>query len=96
MYEAFERDHSRIPQGQIADVRYEDLVANPMAEMERLYRELNLGDFEPVRPVLEPFVGEQRKFKTNRYEIAPELRREITRRWRFYFDRYGYACDSAG
>ncbi|MDZ7617790.1 MAG: sulfotransferase, partial [Patescibacteria group bacterium] len=95
MYEAFERDRPLIPQGQIADVRYEQLVANPLAEMERLYRELDLGDFEPVRPSLEPFVGEQREFKTNRYEIAPELRREISRRWRFYFDRYGYPCDAA-
>ncbi len=90
MYEAFERDRPSIPSSQIADVRYEKLVADPMAEMERLYRELDLGDFDEARSALEPFVGQQREYKTNRYEIAPELRREISRRWRFYFERYGY------
>ncbi len=93
MYDAFERDRALIPEGQIADVRYENLVADPLGEMERLYRELDLGDFSQVRPALEPFVGRQREYKTNRYEIAPELRAEISRRWRAYFDRYDYPCD---
>ncbi len=90
MYEAFERDRAVVPPGQLADVRYEDLVADPLAEMERLYHELDLGDFEAARPGLEPFVSQQREYKTNRYEIAPELRREIAERWGDYFDRYGY------
>ena len=90
MYEAFERDRPRVPAGRIADVRYEDLVADPLAEVERLYGELDLGDFAAARPTLEPYVAQQREYKTNRYEIAPELRREISQRWRGYFERYGY------
>ncbi len=90
MYEAFERDRPCVPAGQMADVRYEDLVADPLAEMERLYRDLALGDFTAARPALEPFVAQQRAYKTNRYEIGPELRREISQRWGGYFERYGY------
>ncbi len=90
MYEAFHRDRPGVPAGQIADVRYEDLVASPLDELERLYHELRLDGFDEARSAVEPFVGQQREYKTNRYEIAPELRREIAHRWRFYFDRYGY------
>ncbi len=95
MYEAFERDRSLIPAGQLADVRYEDLVADPLGELERVYRELDLGSFDAARPALEPFVGQQREYKTNRYAIAPELRREISQRWGFYFDRYGYTREQS-
>lgn len=90
MYEAFHRDRPGIPAGQIADVRYEKLVADPLSELQRIYGELDLGDFEAARAALEPFVSQQREFKTNRYEIAPELRQAISRRWRGYFEQYGY------
>jgi hypothetical protein len=33
-------------------------------------------------------------YKTNRYELSPELRDTITQRWGEVIRRYGYACDS--
>ena len=50
MYEVFERDRKLIPAGQFCEVRYEDLVAQPIEQIERVYDELNLGGFETVRP----------------------------------------------
>ena len=37
MYEAYERDRALVPPGQLCEVRYEDLVAHPLAQMERVY-----------------------------------------------------------
>ena len=50
MYEVFERDRGLIPAGQFCEVRYEDLVAQPIQQMQRVYDELNLGGFEKVCP----------------------------------------------
>jgi len=90
IYQPFERDRPALPSGSLVDVRYEDLVADPMGQMERIYGELDLGDFEPVRPGVQQYIDSQRGYKTNRYEIDDALKREIERRWGFYFDRYGY------
>jgi len=90
LYEPFERDRPAVPTGQLIDVRFEDLTADPMGQTERIYGELDLGDFEQVRPAVQQYVDSQRDYKKNRYEIDDQLRAEIERRWGFYFERYGY------
>ena len=81
MYEVFERDRGLIPAGQFCEVRYEDLVAQPIQQMQRVYEELNLGGFEKVRPQMEAYFAKKADYKTNRYQLPPELAAEIGRRW---------------
>ena len=91
MYEVFERDRGLIPAGQFCEVRYEDLVAQPIQQMQRVYEELNLGGFEKVRPQMEAYFAKKADYKTNRYQLPPELAAEIGRRWASFFQRYGYS-----
>ncbi len=95
MYEAFECDRSLIPPGQLCEVRYEDLVAQPLPQMARLYEELKLGEFETVRPKMEAYFTAKADYKTNRYQLPGELAAEIARRWAVYFDRYGYSKEQS-
>jgi omega-hydroxy-beta-dihydromenaquinone-9 sulfotransferase len=90
MYAAFERDRELIPASQFSQVRYEDFVADPLGQMRRIYGELNLGEFDKALPAIEKFFAGQTNYKKNRYEMAPELRDQITRRWKGYLTRYGY------
>ena len=91
MYEAFERDRATVPPGQFCEVRYEELVADPVGQVRRVYEELGLGGFEEVRPAVAKHMEGQADYKRNRYQIAPELRAEIARRWSQYIAKYGYA-----
>jgi omega-hydroxy-beta-dihydromenaquinone-9 sulfotransferase len=93
MYEAFDADRPRLGPGQFCDVRYEELITDPITQMRRVYEELQLGDFESVRPAFENYFAGKKDYKTNRYEMTPELRAEITRRWGEFFKQYGYAAD---
>ncbi len=93
MYEVFERDRGLIPAGQFCEVRYEDLVARPIEQIERVYDELKLGGFEAVRPAMEAYFAQKADYKTNRYQLPPELAAEINRRWASFFQRYGYSQD---
>jgi len=96
MYQAYDRHRERIRPGRLCEVRYEDLVARPMDELARIYESLELGGFEEARPALEAHLAAQAGYKKNRYDLAPELRDEITRRWGWYAERYGYSpppCD---
>jgi hypothetical protein len=96
MYEAFERDRDLIPPSQFCEVRYEQLVADPVGEMRRVYDELNLGEFDKALPSIEKYVASQADYQRNRYEIAPETRERIAQRWATFLDRYGYSSSSVG
>ena len=90
MYEVFERDRGMIPAGQLCEVRYEDLLARPIQQMQRVYEELNLGGFEKVRPQMEAYFAKKADYRTNHYQLPAELAAEVGRRWASYFERYGY------
>jgi omega-hydroxy-beta-dihydromenaquinone-9 sulfotransferase len=92
MYAAFERDRPRIPPGHFHEVRYEELVRDPAGEMAKLYDRLGLGGWESVRPKVEEYAARHAKYETNRYELTPEQRDAVTRRWGDYLRRYGYAA----
>jgi hypothetical protein len=76
--------------GQFCEVRYEDLIAHPIEQMQRIYEELDLDDFDAVRPGIETYMAGQKDYKTNRYQLSPENRAEISRRWEKYLVQYGY------
>jgi hypothetical protein len=91
MYRGFEDQRRRLPPETIADVRYETLVADPLGEMERVYQQLALGDFAPVRPRIAAFLATQTEYRTNRHELSDDLQQRIRQRWAEYFERYGYS-----
>jgi hypothetical protein len=90
MYEVFESDRELIPAGQFSEVRYEELVKNPIEEMRRVYADLRLGDFEQARPAMEGYFSKQKDYKTNRYQTSPEIEGQIARRWEKFLAQYGY------
>ncbi len=92
MYRVFEEDRALIPPGQLCELRYEDLVADPMKQMQRIYEELALGDFEPARAGVENYIARTAGYRPSRYELDPVLRETIERRWADYCRRYGYAA----
>ncbi|MBY0525100.1 MAG: sulfotransferase [Gemmataceae bacterium] len=77
------------------ELRYEDLVADPAGQLRTVYDTLSLGDFDVMRPRLESYLAAQAGYRTNRYEMAPGLRDEITRRWGDVIRRCGYAEEAA-
>jgi hypothetical protein len=96
LYERLEEGKKVIPPGQFHELRYEDLIARPFEEMQRLYERLELGGFEAYRPRLEAYWRDQAGYQTNRYsKLSDELRGEIRRRWGAVIERYGYAAPPA-
>ena len=81
MYEAFERDRPLLARGRLCEVRYENLVADVPGQMRRIYETLELGEFDRVLPAIRQYVAARAGYQTNRYEIPPETRERISRRW---------------
>lgn len=91
MYAAFEEDRKLVAPSRFCEVRYEDLVKDPMGKMREVYERLDLGDFENARPGIERYLERTKDYKTNRHEVSPEVREQVARRWGAYIERYGYA-----
>ena len=91
MYDAFERDRELIPDGHLAELRYEELVEDPKRELRAIYDTLSLRGFDAAEPQVDAYLAEQRGYRTNRYEVPDDIRRIVADRWGAYAQRYGYA-----
>jgi hypothetical protein len=96
MHEAFERDRASVAPDRLFEVRYERLVADPVATMREVYDRLDLGGFDGVRPALERQAESMRRYRTNTYRHDPRLVAEISARCRGFLDRHGYAAPAVG
>jgi hypothetical protein len=90
MYECFEQDRELVPPGRLIDIRYEDLTADPVQQMSHVYQELDLGDFGEVEPGIMRYAMKSRDYKTNKYQLPPEIADQVRGRWAPFFQRYGY------
>jgi hypothetical protein len=90
MYECFEQDRNLIPPSRLVDVRYEDLVADPVGEMRQVYQQLGLGEFAQVEPELNRYAMKARDYKPNKYQLPADVAERVRGRWAPYFQRYGY------
>jgi len=91
MMGAFFEERSLIPEGRFAEVAFDDLEADPLGQVERVYGELGLGGYDLVRPKLEAYVGTLAGYRKNKHiELPADLRDEIARRWERSFEEWGY------
>jgi hypothetical protein len=95
MYRAFENARPLLDPRRFFELRYEDLVADPVSAMRSLYEHLDLGGFAEVLPRLEEAAGKAAGYRTNRYRLGPELTRRVAERWGRVMHRYGYDLDPA-
>jgi hypothetical protein len=90
MYAAFEEDLKLLKPNQFCDIAFKELTGKPLETIEKIYRELELSEFDKVRPVFEGFAASQKSYKKNQFEMTPEIKEQIATRWTRYFERYGY------
>ena len=90
MHQRLEATRSLVPAGALLDLRYEDLVAEPVKKVAAVYGTLGLGDFSPVAPQVAQYFSDRTSYERNRHELDPQWRSEVLRRWQPYFERYGY------
>jgi hypothetical protein len=84
------RERQRIPTGQLVEIGYADLDADPLTTLERLYAALDLGPFEPQRQRVAAYVDEQRGHRRNRLQLSTADRELVSAHWAFAFEAFGY------
>jgi len=90
MYAAYEQDREMLGEHQLYELRFEDLVADPLEKLRDMYTQLDLGDFSRVEAPVEKHLADVKNHRRNHYELPEEKRKIVRQRWGGYFERYGY------
>lgn len=94
MHERLDEARPRLHAGNFHELRYEDLVKDPLSALREIYEKLELDDFQRLVPEVEAYLKETSDYETNKYQLSPAMRATITRRWGHVIRRYGYPCDN--
>lgn len=81
----------RVPKGNLVEVAYETLEEQPLREVQRIYRELNLPQHPQLMADLSAYVGSIRDYKKNKYTYSSSLAKQITVNWGQYIKKLQYA-----
>lgn len=90
VYARFEEDRKLIPEGNLIELAYEGLVADPIATVRSVYDHLRLGDFSQAEPKLQRRIAFDRGYRRNTFHVDDEHLAAVRDRWRSYIERYGY------
>ncbi len=93
MATALERGRYLVDPSRFYELRYEDLVRDPRAELRGLYGRLELGDFGTAASAVDDYLARRSDFRPRGYApVAPVWRTEVSRRWGPLVRRHGYEC----
>lgn len=87
---AYQRDRDKVPSGSLCEVRYEDLAQDPLGQLQRVYDELELGEYDAARPHFEEHVAGLKEYRTNVFQLDDARLAEIEQRLGPFMQRYGY------
>jgi LPS sulfotransferase NodH len=90
MYNGYFAYRDKIPASQLIEIRYEDLVADPIHHLEQLYQKLGWDGFESMRPTLESRMQQDRDYQVNRHSMSAEQESKVRSVCEKYMRLYGY------
>ena len=91
LYERFFVEHHLIPEGNLCQVRYEDLVQNPIHTILSAYDRLSLTGFGQLHARLGGYLAQLREYRGNGYPPLPDrLQQRVHERWQRSFELWGY------
>jgi len=82
---------SIIPNDKLIDIRYEDLVKDPIKSVRRIYSKLQLPGFELALPEMTKYLEKQKNYKTNVYTIDEKIIQRVKNNWNFTINLWKYS-----
>lgn len=89
-FDVYQRDKHLIPEGNLSEVGYDSLTADPIGELKRIYAELHLEGFQELEQSLFPEVDQLRRYKKNQFVEDSFWAEQVYEQLQEIFDHFGY------
>jgi len=86
----YEQTKHLIPAGNLHELKFEDLEADPLGQMHQVYEALSLPGWEKVEPTIRNELPAMNEYRKNAFNLDEETMRRVYTRWRSSFKTYGY------
>ena len=90
LYRAYKEQKKYVPEGNIYEVRFEDIEQDALGITEKIYRDLNIPGWEEARPAIEKYIGGKKGYKKNKYNYDPRTVELVNQHWSEVLDEWGY------
>ncbi len=86
----FLQEKHLIPKSNLVEVKYEDLEAEPLTELARIYEELNLAGFDSAKERFTRYLNDKKAYKKNKHILSDKTVDKISQEWSFTIDLWDY------
>jgi hypothetical protein len=82
--------YKQIRNNRLIEIKYEDLILNPLEQVHRIYSTLKLPGFEDALPKMKKYLEKQSEYQTNVYTMDDEIIQHVNKNWKFTIDQWRY------
>ena len=77
MFDKYFKEIKLVPKENQIDVKYEEFIQNPLSEIEKIYKSLNIDGFDATKETFKKYIDSQEKIKAYSYNINQETKDKI-------------------
>lgn len=84
-------DKKLLDENQLIEISFEELSNKPIDTIEKIYKQLKLGDFSSAKANIETYLKTVKNYKKNKFnQLSKEEIRNINNQWSFALDEFSY------
>ena len=91
--EQYEKDKKRIPEGSLIEISYEELKADSLRAIQKIYSRLTLPDFELTANDLLLQLESEKEYQIFHYQYSDNTFKKIEERWGKYIRQWNYKAN---
>ncbi|WDI30898.1 sulfotransferase [Hyphococcus flavus] len=90
MMRDYERDAMDVPEENLVELRYDELDADPMGAVSKVYEALSLPGFDAAQDKFERYLASVSTFKKNKFDYSDEAAAKVEARLGYFIEKWGY------
>jgi len=88
--EEYESSKMALQENELIEIRYNDLINNPLKMLENIYNRLEIRGFEKISEKAQKYIDEQKIYEINKHELEKRIIEDVNNNWAEYREKYGF------
>jgi hypothetical protein len=92
LYDRYHDEKINIPEKNLIEIKFEEIEKDPVKSLEKIYTYLGINGFDVMLPYVQSYQESVRGYKKNKFDLSPNIKSIVHRRWKNTFERYDYSA----